>query len=147
MGKTKRSKKKKFKKKVNPEESNKMIYAVVAGLGLLIIIFLYFTIKSDTAGDKNELMVESLKYLKRTDGIKELKILPEENRVIIIHDRITEQNKNLDFPKIALYAGIKCSHKMGEEELTVLLCEYNEKNKVYSVVLKDGRIVSEKLLK
>jgi hypothetical protein len=147
MGKTKRSKKKKFKKKVNPEQSNKMIYAVVAGLAILIIVFLFFTIRSDTVVDKNELMTKTLKYLKRTDGIKELKILPKENRVIIIHDRITEQNKNLDFPKIALYAGIKCSYEMGEEELTVLLCEYNEKNKVYSVVLKDGRIVSEKLLK
>jgi len=147
MGKTKRSKKKKFKKKVNPEQSNKMIYAVVAGLAILIIVFLFFTIRSDTVVDKNELMSKSLKYLKKTDGIKELKIFPEENRVIIIHDRITKQNKNQDFPKIALYAGIKCSHKLGEEELTVLLCEYKEDNKVYSVVLKDGRIVSEKLLK
>ena len=147
MGKTKRSKKKKFKKKVNPGQSNKMIYAVVAGLAVLVVVFLFFIIMGDTVVDKNELMTKSLKYLKRTDGIKELKILSEENRVIIIHDRITEQNKNLDFPKIALYAGIKCSHKLGEEELTVLLCEKNEKNKVYSVVLKDGRIVNEKLLK
>ncbi len=147
MGKTKRSKKKKFKKKVNPEQSNKMIYAVVAGLGILIIVFLFFIIRGDTVVDKNELMTKSLKYLKRTNGIKELKILPKENKVIIIHDRITEQNKNQDFPKIALYAGIKCSNKLGEQELTVLLCESKEENKVYSVVLKDGRIVSEKLLK
>ncbi len=147
MGKTKRSKKKKFKKKVNPEQSNKMIYAVVAGLGILIIVFLFFIIRGDTVVDKNELMTKSLKYLKRTNGIKELKILPKENKIIIIHDRITEQNKNQDFPKIALYAGIKCSNKLGEQELTVLLCESKEENKVYSVVLKDGRIVSEKLLK
>jgi hypothetical protein len=146
MGKTKRSKKKKFKKKVNPEESNKMIYAVVAGLGLLVIVFLYFTIKSDKVVDKNELMAKNLKYLKRTDGIKELKILHEENKVIIIRDRVTEQNKNKDFPKITRYAGIKVSNKLGEEYLTVLLCEENEENKLYSVVLKDGRIVSEKLL-
>jgi predicted butyrate kinase (DUF1464 family) len=136
--------KKKFKKKVNPEKSNKMIYAVVAGLAILIIVFLAFTISKDTVTDKPELMNSTLKYLQTTPGVLELKTLPEENKVMIIYDRYTE---NMDFRKIARYAGMKLSHKLGDQELTVLLCEDKEENSVYSVIVKDGRVVDEKILR
>jgi preprotein translocase subunit SecF len=147
MGKTKRSKKKKFKKKINPEQSNKMIYAVVAGLILLVAVYLFFTIKSDTVVDKKELMQDTLEYLKTTDDIRDVKVLPDQNKVVIVHETITKQNEYKDFPKIARYGGLKLSNKLGEEELTVVLCETTEKNPVYSVVLKGGRVVSDKSLK
>jgi hypothetical protein len=136
--------KKKFKKKVNPEKSNKMIYAVAAGLAILIIVFLAFTISKDTVTDKPELMNNTLKYLKTTPGVLELKTLPEENKVMIVYDRYAEDR---DFQKIAWYAGIKLSHKLGDQELTVLLCEDKVENSVYSIVLKDGRVVNEKSLR
>ncbi len=136
--------KKKFRKKINPEKSNKMIYAVVAGLALLVIIFLAFTISKDTVTDKPEVMNSTLKYLKTTPGVLQLKPLPEENKVIIVYDHHTEDR---DFRKIAWYAGIKLSHKLGDQELTVLLCEDKEENSVYSIVLKDGRVVNEESLR
>lgn len=136
--------KKKFKKKINPEKSNKMIYAVVAGLAILIIVFMVFTISKETVTDKPKVMDNTLKYLETTPGVLELKPLPEENKVIIVYDRYTEDR---DFQKIARYAGIKLSHKLGDLELTVLLCEDKEENSVYSIVVKDGRVVNEKILR
>lgn len=139
--------KKKYKKKINPEQSNKMIYAVVAGLVILIIVFLIFTLSGEKVMDKNQLMTETLKYLKTTEGISELKILSEENKIIIVYDQYIKKNKKMDFQKIARYAGLKLSNKLENEELTILLCEDKEEKKVYSVVLNNGRIVSEKLLR
>lgn len=147
MGKSKRSKKKKFKKKINPGQSNKMIYAVVAGLVLLVVVYLFFTIKGDTVVNKKELMEDTLAYLKGAGGIRDVKVFPDENKVIVVHETITKQNEYKDFPKMARYGGVKLSHQLGEEEVTVVLCETTEKNPVYSVVLKDGRVVSEKILK
>ena len=49
-------KKKKFTKKINPEKSNKMIYAVAGGLALLVIIALVFIISGDKVVNKKELM-------------------------------------------------------------------------------------------
>lgn len=137
-------KKKKLRKKINPEKSNKMIYAVAAGLALLIVIFLIFLISGESVVDKNELMTNSLEYVNKIGGVKELKLFPEESKVIIIYDPFV---KKKDFAKIARYAGLRLSNKWGEEPLTMLLCEEQESNPVYSVVLKDGRIVDEKRLK
>jgi len=136
-------KKKKLRKKINPEKSNKMIYAVAAGLALLIVIFLIFTISKEKVVDKNELMTKTLDYVKKQGGIKELKLFPDESKVIIVYDPFV-QKKN--FRTIARYAGVRLSNKWGEEPLIVVLCENEEANKVYSVVLSDGRVIDEKEL-
>jgi len=136
-------KKKKLRKKINPEKSNKMIYAVAAGLALLIVIFLIFTISKEKVVDKNELMTKTLDYVKKQGGIKELNLFPDESKVIIVYDPFV-QKKN--FRTIARYAGVRLSNKWGEEPLIVVLCENEEANKVYSVVLSDGRVIDEKEL-
>jgi len=137
-------KKKKLRKKINPEKSNKMIYAVAAGLTLLIVIFLIFTISKEKVVDKNDLMTKTLEYVKKQGGIKELKLLPDESKVIIVYDPFV---KKKNFRTIARYAGVRLSNKWGEEPLIVVLCENEEANKVYSVVLSDGRVIDEKELK
>ncbi|MCX6584211.1 MAG: hypothetical protein NT166_28895 [Candidatus Aminicenantes bacterium] len=131
----------KLKKKVNPLKTNKMIYAVAGGLALLAVAFLLVTISKDKVTDKPRLMETTLKYLKTTEGVMELKVLPVENKVIIIYDKRTEKK---DFAKIVRYAGLKLSNKWGDEELTIQLCADKEENIVYTVVFKNGEIVSEK---
>jgi hypothetical protein len=131
----------KLKKKVNPLKTNKMIYAVAGGLALLAIAFLLVTISKDKVTDKPQLMEKTLKYLKTSDGIMELKILPVETKVIIVYDSRTERK---DFAKITRYAGLKLSNKLGDEELTIVLCSDKAENVVYTVVFKDGDILSEK---
>ena len=118
-----------------------MIYAVAGGLILLAVAFLLVTISKDKVTDKPQLMEKSLKYLRTSEGIMELKILPVENKVIIIYDPKTEKK---DFAKVTRYAGIKLSNKLGKQELTMLLSANHEDNVVYTVVLKNGDILSEK---
>ncbi|HLP48628.1 MAG TPA: hypothetical protein VK469_21990 [Candidatus Kapabacteria bacterium] len=131
----------KMKKKVNPLKTNKMIYAVAGGLALLAIAFLLVTISKDKLTDKPQLMEKTLKYLKNSDGVMELKILPVENKVIIIYDPNT---KNKDFAKVVRYAGIKLSNKVTDQEITIILSANKVENIVYTVVFKNGEIVSEK---
>ena len=137
-------KKKKLRKKINPEKSNKMIYAVAAGLTLLIVIFLVFTISGEKVVDKKDLMAKTLKYVKKIGGVKELKTFPDEGKVIIVYDPFVLKK---DFQAIAKAAGQRLSNKWGEEKVTVVLCEEEEANKVYSVALSDGRVLEEKVSK
>ncbi|MCP4157084.1 MAG: hypothetical protein GY757_55740 [bacterium] len=134
-------KKKKIMKQVRRNKSNKMIYAVAGGLLILISIFLAVTISQDTKIDKKELMTDTLDYLNTTEGILATKLLHEETKAIIIYDPLT---KDQDFKLIARYAGMKLSNKIGEEELTVILCEKSEDNPVYSYKLKNGEVLEEK---
>jgi len=131
----------KLKKKVNPLKTNKMIYAVAGGLALLAVAFLLVTVSKDKVTDKPQLMETTLKYLRTTDGVIELKIQPVETKVIIIY---APDTKNRDFAKIVRYAGLKLSNKLGDEELTIVLCADKAEKIVYTVVFKNGEIVSEK---
>ncbi|MDQ1350432.1 MAG: hypothetical protein QG657_734 [Acidobacteriota bacterium] len=125
-------------------KTNKMIYAVAGGLALLAIGFLLATISKDKVTDKPQLMENTLKYLRTSEGVMELKILPLENKVIIIYASNTEHK---DFAKIVRYAGLKMSNKLGDEEFTIVLCADKAENVVYTVVFKNGEIVSEKTAK
>ncbi len=137
--------KKKIKKKVNPEKSNKMIYAVGAGLLILASVFIYILLSGESSVDKKDVMTNSLAYLKGSAGIKELKPLPEQNKLVIVYDSSVDQtgNRKKDFFKIARYAGIRISNKIDDLEITVQLCKDKEEQTVYTVVLKNGGIVRE----
>ncbi|MCU0289963.1 MAG: hypothetical protein MUF15_26685 [Acidobacteria bacterium] len=122
-------------------KSNKMIYAVAGGLALLAIAFLLVTISKDKVTDKPQLMENTLKYLRTSEGVMELKLMPVENKVIIVYDPRT---KNKDFAKVVRYAGIKLSNKLPDQELTILLGADKAENIVYTVVFKNGDIINEK---
>jgi hypothetical protein len=141
-------KKKKLKRKINPEKSNKMIIAVAVGVVIVMAVFFIIMIlgsgNSTAPADKGELMKRMLKYVETTDGIAGLKYYPEQNKVVIIYESYLESQQN--FPKIAQYAGLRLSNKMGDEELTVILAKDKEKQTVRSYTIKSGRILTEKIL-
>ena len=140
-------KKKKFKKKINPEKSNKMIIAVAIGVVIVMAVFLIIMIlgseDNKVPEDKGQLMQNLLKYLETTDGIAGLKYYPEQNKVVIIYESYKESRHN--FPKVAQFAGLKLSHKMGDEELTVVLAKDKEEQAIRSYTIKSGRILTEKI--
>jgi hypothetical protein len=140
----KKKKRKSLRKKINPEKSNKMIYAVAGGLAILVIIFLSLTFISDSEQDKTKLMERTLSYLKTTKGILELKLIPEENRVILAIDQYIEDK---DFKKIARYAGIKLTNRIDDQEFTFVLSQNKIENEFYSLQFKNGNILKETILK
>ncbi len=135
--------KKKFKKKVNPERSNKMIIAVAVGL---VIVFLILYIAFAGSGgvvdkkDKKAVMEHALKYLKKGQGVSQLNFIPEQNKVIIVYD---ESDEHLDFRTIARLAATRLSNDIIKEEVAIALIKRSDKAQKESFIVfaKDGRVL------
>ena len=127
-------------RKVNPQKSNKLIYAVAAGLAVILIAFLLSIVFAGSgAGDKKEVLKKTLTYLKNTDGLVEIKTIEAENRVVIVFNSDSQNAKN--FEKIAHYAALRLSYKL--LDCQVQLAKNLATQIVYSVQVKNGAIVSE----
>lgn len=131
--------KKKFRKTLNQEKSNKMIYAVGIGLALVFVAFIILLSSGSEPKNKEDLIMNTIGYLKKTKGIIGLKIFPDDNTVRLVYD----SNDRKDFFKIARYAGIKLSLKIKKEKITIFLFKDTEKNQVYNIVLMDNKILEE----
>ncbi|MCK5057723.1 MAG: hypothetical protein KAT34_13770 [Candidatus Aminicenantes bacterium] len=152
----KKKKKQKFRKELKKTlrrgsrgQSNKMIYAVAAGLGLIAIIAAILVLGGDKKPpDKEKLMLKAVDYLVKSYTIKEIKALPEENKVILTFDieTVSGNKKDVDFKKMARYAAIRISNEFRDEEINVLLSEIKKKEKDYLIIVKNGKIISEKQL-
>jgi len=131
--------KKKFRKTINQEKSNKMIYAVGIGLVLVFVAFIILISSGSNPVDKEELIMDTIGYLKKTKGIIGFRIFSDENTVRLVYD----SNDRKDFVKIARYAGIKLSLKIKQEKIRIFLFKDSEKNQVYNIVLKNNEIIEE----
>jgi hypothetical protein len=127
-------------RKLNPKKSNKMIYAVAAGLTVILLIFLLSIVFSDRgAGDKKQALTKTLAYLKNTDGLVEIKTIEAENRAVIIFNSDSKNAKN--FEQIAHYAALRLSYNL--PDCQVQLAKNLATQIVYAVRVKGGTIVSE----
>jgi hypothetical protein len=152
----KNKKKKKFGKALKStlrgarkNRSNKLIYAVAGGLALILIIAIMLTYMGDKKPmDKEKLILESVDYLENVAYIKELKVVPEDNKIILVFDiqTITGISRNVDLKKIARYAGVRISHELKGEEVKVLLTEIKKKEKDYLITIKNGAVIGEQEL-
>ena len=154
MGKKKKKKKfgeelKKTLRGARKANSNKLIYAVVGGLALLLIAALLITLLGDKKPqDKKTLILEAVDYLHKVANITEIKAVPEENKVVLVFDAQTTagSKKDVDFKKIARYAGVRVSHELKDEEVKILLSELKKREKDYLVTVKNGEVTSEEIL-
>jgi hypothetical protein len=141
-------KKKKKWKKINPEKSNKMIIAVAAGLFILLAVLLLMMILNTdtdvTPENKGKIMESTLKYVKRNEGVSQLKFYPAENKVVIVFESYKADKQ--DFSKIARWAGLKLSNKMSRIALTVILAKDKEEQPVHSFLIKGGQVIEEKII-
>ena len=135
--------KKKFKKKVNPEKSNKMIIAVIVGVVILFTALFFITTGKKAPTDKKELISNTLSYLKKSGGILETVIFPDENQVIIVCNSYI---KEIDYHTVAKFAGLKLSNKIKDVEIEVILSKDKKENKIHTFTTKSGHLISEKQL-
>jgi hypothetical protein len=127
-------------KKVNPEKSNKMIYAVAAGLAVVLAVFLlsiFFTEKG--SGDKKQALQKTLAYLKNTEGLVEIKTFEAENLAVIVFNSDSKNARN--FEKIAHYAALRLSYQL--PDCQVQLAKNLATQIVYAIQVKNGAIASE----
>lgn len=137
--------KKQFRKKINPENSNKMIYAVTVGL-LILFATIFFMSTGDTSPEnKKGAMEDTLAYLKKTEGISSLILEPDENRVKLYYIQDSKETKKTDYKRITIFAGMKLSNKLKDEKFRFELIDYIKKDPQLIIVFKNGRVV-EKLL-
>lgn len=133
-------KKKSLISQINPEKSNKMIYAVVIGLMILFIVFFILISGGTHPENKQEMISGILEYLKNTQGVIKLEVMEEENTVRIQYD--SQDSK--DFVKISAFAGIKLSLRMKHEQVKIELFRDNEKEPETVIYCKDGSIMNDK---
>ena len=127
-------------RKVNPEKSNKMIYAVAAGLAVIILVFLLSIIFTDSgAGDKKQALKKTLAYLKNTEGLVEIKTIEAENRAVIVFNSDSKNAKN--FEKIAHFAAMRLANNL--PDCQVQLAKNSAAQVVYEIRVKNGAIASE----
>ena len=137
--------KKKIRRKINPEGSNKMIYAVVVGLIIVFaLMFFLFTGKTEKVENKSELMKSTLKYLKNTEGLKDIKYFPENNTVSLYYKGFSqkEKKKKPDYRRVALYAGLKLSNKISNEKITIKLYKFESKEAELILIFKNGKVIN-----
>jgi hypothetical protein len=126
-------------RKINQGKSNKMIYAVAAGLGIVLIVFFALTITGGGSGDSKQAMQKTLAYLKNTEGLVEIKTIENENRAVIVFNSDSQNAKN--FETIAHYAALRLAYK--RHNCLVQLAKNQAARIVYSVRIKDGAIAGE----
>jgi hypothetical protein len=125
-------------RKINPQRSNKMIYAVAAGLALLLLAFLALVILGNGRGGGRSL-AKTLAYLKNTEGLLEVRALENEKRAVIVYNSDSKNAAN--FEKVAHYAAVRLSRFWPDCE--VQLAQNSVQQIVYEVRVKNGAIAGE----
>lgn len=127
-----------IKKKINPRKSNKLIYAVAAGLAMVLAVFFALTLGSGGEG-RGGSMAGTLRYLKNTEGLVEIKALDAEKRVIIVFNSDSKNAAN--FERIAYYAAVRLSRHW--PDCRVQLAKNMASDIVYEVRVRNGAIANE----
>lgn len=127
-------------KRINPGKSNRMIWAVAAGLAVVFAAFFILTgLQRKRPTDQKMLMLDTLAYLKKVSGIIAVLPDPEAGRVTLVYDG----NFEGDFQKIARFAALRLSYKMDEVELT--LARNRAGHPVYRIRLKGRAVANEQV--
>ena len=136
-----KNKKRKLNRKINPEKSNKMIWAVSSGLLILFGILFIWIIGSDSVDNREELFDNTLNYLKRIEGITGLETDFESNSVKIYYDPDPNSRSRIDYKKLSLFAGVKLSNKLKDEKISFLLIKNSSKKTELSFTVLNGEII------
>lgn len=139
-------KKKRFNTRINPERSNKMIWAVSIGLLVLFAMLFFTSTGSDSVSDRSKLFKSTLNYLKKIEGITDIKTFPDKSSVNIFYEPDPNSRARIDYRKMAIFAGIKLSNKLKSERITFQLISGLKKNVELTFTVMDGRVISKNLI-
>lgn len=132
------AKKKKPSKKVNPAGSNKMIWAVAAGLSIVFLAYFLFLGRSAPKGEPAGEVKKTLSYLENTKGITGVDWKGEEKQVWVIYD---STNEHVDPERIAHFASVRLSARVDDFDLLISPTPGGPAE--YTVKVRGGRIESE----
>jgi hypothetical protein len=125
-------------RKVNPGRSNKLIYAVGAGLLVILLVFFSLAIIGGRGG-RGDSMAKTLGYLKNTEGLIAVKAMDSEKRALIVFNSDSKNAGN--FEKVAHYAALRLARDWPDCE--VRLARNKAEQVVFQVRVRGGEIISE----
>ncbi len=125
-------KKKKILKKVNPEKSNKMIYAVAVGLFMIFAGFIYLSVSSNPIEKRMGIINGECTSIERSDGV--ISATGTERTIEIVVD--TEKHE--DFKGLAVFRGKRLSNMFAGENMTIRVVDKNRKE-LFKMVFRNGR--------
>ena len=134
-------KKKRLNRRINPEKSNKMIWAVSIGLLILFGILFIMITGNDSINNSDELYENILSYLKRTEGISNIITDPGSNSVKIYYEPDPNSRSKIDYRKMSLFAGVKLSNKLKGEKIKFFLIKKSEDKTNFSFTILDGKVI------
>ena len=134
-------KKKRLNRRINPEKSNKMIWAVSLGLLILFGILFIMITGSDSTNNREELYESILSYLKRTEGISDIVTNPDSNSVKIYYEPDPNSRSKIDYKKMSLFAGVKLSNRLKGEKIRFFLIKKPEDKTNLSFTILDGKVI------
>ncbi len=136
-----RKDKKRISGRINPEKSNKMIWAVSFGLLLIFGALIIFITNNDLITDKKEVMKKTLGYLKKTKTITSVEFLHETNQVKIFYAPENNSKNIIDYKKMIIFAGIKLSNELKDEKIQIKLFRKKKSNEEFSVTALNGKLL------
>ena len=131
--------KKKFKKKVNPQKSNKMIIAVVAGLGIILAVAIVFLNQHSPLPSTEKATREFYDYFKNREGFLQVSQIRNNQFLVIYSAKIID-----DYFSMVKYAAEKMSMELKDIEIEIILSEGESSNITRRYRYQNGKIVSEK---
>ncbi len=126
-------------RRLHARRSNKLIFVVAGGVALVLLVFFTLVIIGGSGEGRGGSMAGTLRYLKNTEGLVEIKALDAEKRVIIVFNSDSKNAAN--FEKISHYAALRLAPHW--PDCDVLLAKNNADQIVYEVRVQDGAIASE----
>lgn len=132
-------KRKGFKKKINPEKSNKMIYAVGIGVLILFIVGVSFVIKEDKKSSVDPI-TKMIANLQESKNIAKTEIDKSKANAY----NIILKDKNKDVLRLIKTEATEISYIKRKIEFEFTIYLSNIENPIYSLRVKDGEIVNFK---
>lgn len=126
-------------RRLHARKSNKLIFVVAGGVALVLLVFFTLVIIGGGGEGRRASMAGTLRYLKNTEGLVEIKALDAEKRVIIVFKSDSKNAAN--FEKIAYYAALRLAPHW--PDCDVLLARNEAGRIVYGVRVRAGAVVTE----
>jgi len=102
-----------YKKKINPRKTNKLIYAVAAGVFVLLTAFILLLVLTGRPKNLQQRIEKSLSYLKNGSGIVSVQAMPEKPGALIVYNSSIAN----DYPRVARYAAMRLASDLENGEI------------------------------
>jgi len=135
-------KKKGLKKKINPEKSNKMIYAVGFGVLILFIVGVIFILNEDKKITEDPIL-GTLKTLKESDKIIDVRLNKDKSDTL----NIIIKEKSKELMRFIKKEAIDLSGRKRKIEFEFIISIEKIEKKIYSLKVKDGDITNFRSIK